>query len=700
MIAISLHHVTKKYKIKQTGPKNKFFKEKKEKIVIDDVSLDIKKGEVVGIIGRNGAGKSTLLSLIAKILEPDTGKIMCDGKVTSILELGMGFHHEMSGRENILLKGRMYGFSDREIHVIMPDIIEYSGIEDSIDEPIRTYSSGMIARLAFSIMVHAQSEIMLVDEILSVGDAGFVSKAKEHFKKMSKELKTIIFVSHSISDIETMCTRAIWVEKGKIKMDGDAHIVCSEYRNAISESPEILLDLSESGVADAQYKVAHLYKDGVSFPKDLKKYEQLLKKSSDQNYVPAQLEYARLLMERGDSESAIVIYQHASSKGSAEANYKLAELISETSLKDLDKHVTKNTCISDTDLLNYAEFCSNHETDDCLKEAFEIYFELAKERAYGHIQLANAYKNGLGTKKDNDEYIAYLKKASDFGNLNAKFQLAEMYYYGRFVERNLEHSFKLFLSCAKLGHTKSQFLVANMLYMGEGTLEDKKMAEKWYATYSRSKYLKYFLWAGDLKKTIRKLTPDDANTFYISNIDSANINILNNIVQMYANGQLNDRSEYDRAMEVLTNIAENGDVVAIRKLYTYFNEGVGVEADPERATYWLTKGDCLGDTWSQIRLGECYRDGIGVPKDFSKAKDLFMKCVNQRNIQSISNIVQMYANGQLNDRSEYDRAMEVLTNIAENGDVVAIRKLYTYFNEGVGVEADPERATYWYEKIQ
>ena len=205
--AMELKNVTKTYTIEmedrdaKKGLFGSIPKRKVKNIVLDNISFDVKKGDVLGIIGRNGSGKSTLLSIMARIMEPDTGTIERSGKIASILELGMGFHPDLSGRENIYLKGELYGFSKKEVEERIENIIEYSGISKYIDNPVRTYSSGMTGRLAFAIMVNVESEIMLVDEILSVGDVTFTSKAKEHFKKLSKSGKTVVFVSHSIVDM-------------------------------------------------------------------------------------------------------------------------------------------------------------------------------------------------------------------------------------------------------------------------------------------------------------------------------------------------------------------------------------------------------------------------------------------------------------------------------------------------------------------
>ena len=292
--ALELVGITKSFTIEvedteKKGILNKNPTKKITNLVLDNITINIKKGETLGVLGRNGSGKSTFLSIIARILEPDSGTIVRNGKIASILELGMGFHPDMSGRENIYLKGELYGFSRKEIDKKIDTIIEYSGISKYIDNPIRTYSSGMTGRLAFAIMVNVDSDIMLVDEVLSVGDTSFELKAREHFKKLAQSGKTILFVSHNINFIESVCNRAIWIESGKIIRDGPAKLVCSEYQNKMSESPEIIEDLAMAGVPDAQYKLALMYRDGKEFGQNDTLYTEWIKRAANSGHTRAQV---------------------------------------------------------------------------------------------------------------------------------------------------------------------------------------------------------------------------------------------------------------------------------------------------------------------------------------------------------------------------------------------------------------------------
>ena len=206
---------------------NKSQKEVRE--ILKGIDLEIKKGEVVGLIGINGSGKSTLLKLMTKIIYPTKGKITTNGKLTSLLELGAGFHPDFSGRENIYFNAAIFGLSRKEIDARLNDIIEFSELGDFIDNPVRTYSSGMYMRLAFSIAINVDADILLVDEILSVGDQHFQERCFQKIEDLKNQGKTIVIVTHSMDTVTRFCTRAVWLHQGKIKMDGDAETVTKVY---------------------------------------------------------------------------------------------------------------------------------------------------------------------------------------------------------------------------------------------------------------------------------------------------------------------------------------------------------------------------------------------------------------------------------------------------------------------------------------
>ena len=207
-----------------------FSRNRKEKIeVLKNINLKIKQGETVGLIGVNGSGKSTLLKLMTKIIYPDSGKITTNGKLTSLLELGAGFHPDFSGRENIYFNASIFGLTRKEIDARLHDIIEFSELGEFIDNPVRTYSSGMYMRLAFSVAINVDAEILLIDEILSVGDQHFQEKCYNKMTELKEQGKTMVFVTHSLDVVKKLCTRAVWLYNGEIKMDGDTEQVVDEY---------------------------------------------------------------------------------------------------------------------------------------------------------------------------------------------------------------------------------------------------------------------------------------------------------------------------------------------------------------------------------------------------------------------------------------------------------------------------------------
>lgn len=197
---------------------------------IKDLDLNIQQGEVFGIVGDNGAGKSTLLKVISKVLRPTTGRVRIYGKIAPLLELGAGFHPELSGRENVFLNGALLGYSHDEMNQVFDEIVEFSELAEFIDAPIRTYSSGMYARLGFAVATAHQPEILIVDEILSVGDEAFQRKCTDRITGFRENGATVLMVSHNLDLIAGMCNRAAWLDHGKLIHIGNAEEVVAKYR--------------------------------------------------------------------------------------------------------------------------------------------------------------------------------------------------------------------------------------------------------------------------------------------------------------------------------------------------------------------------------------------------------------------------------------------------------------------------------------
>ena len=240
--AIEVRDVRKKFKVyydKGSQLKERILFRKRnryeERWVLNGISFDVKKGEAIGLIGHNGCGKSTTLKLLTRIMYPDSGTIQMRGRVSSLIELGAGFHPDMSGRENIYTNASIFGLTKKEIDERMDDIIEFSEMEPYLDNPVRTYSSGMYMRLAFSVAINVNADILLIDEILAVGDINFQAKCFNKLREIKAEGTTIVIVSHSLGQIEQICDRTIWIHDGKIKAEGKPRDIHPQYMDFMGQ---------------------------------------------------------------------------------------------------------------------------------------------------------------------------------------------------------------------------------------------------------------------------------------------------------------------------------------------------------------------------------------------------------------------------------------------------------------------------------
>lgn len=274
--AIEVRNMSKRFKVdydKAHTLKDKllFWKTSHVEIheVLKNINMDIKKGETVALIGTNGSGKSTLLKLMTKIIFPNEGTIETNGKLTSLLELGAGFHQDFTGRENIYFNASIFGLTRKEIDARIQDIIDFSELGEFIDHPVRTYSSGMYMRLAFSVAINVDAEILLIDEILAVGDQHFQDKCYRKLKELKDSDKTIVIVTHSLDVVKDLCDRAVWIYKGELKLDGDPIYVIDEYLKQVA-----LDHKEEKRKAIAEGK--HRFKGAVFIdkPKDFAKVDK------------------------------------------------------------------------------------------------------------------------------------------------------------------------------------------------------------------------------------------------------------------------------------------------------------------------------------------------------------------------------------------------------------------------------------------
>ena len=221
---------------------------------LNDVSLTVPKGRTLGVIGRNGSGKSTLLKLVAGITKPSTGTVKVDGRISALIELGAGFHPEISGRENVFINGIMLGLTKREVTERFDEIVEFAEMKEFIDAPVKTYSSGMYMRLGFAVAIHVDPEVLLVDEVLAVGDEGFTHKCLDKFAEFKRRGKTILLVTHSLGMVERFCDEALWLDAGRIKGSGDPKRIVGAYITDVERREERELaatDARARGSADA-----------------------------------------------------------------------------------------------------------------------------------------------------------------------------------------------------------------------------------------------------------------------------------------------------------------------------------------------------------------------------------------------------------------------------------------------------------------
>ena len=257
--SIEVHNVSKAFKVYldkgSTMKERVIFKNRRKfenRQVLDNISFDIKKGEAVGLIGHNGCGKSTTLKLLTKIMYPDSGSIEMRGRISSLIELGAGFHPDMSGRENIYINASIFGLTKKEIDDRLEDIIAFSELEEFIENPVRTYSSGMYMRLAFAVAINVNADILLIDEILAVGDASFQAKCFNKMREIKASGTTIVLVSHSMGQVEQLCDRAIWIHQGIIREEGNPKDVTLEYLQYMSRERLRRAGAAEIGQAETE----------------------------------------------------------------------------------------------------------------------------------------------------------------------------------------------------------------------------------------------------------------------------------------------------------------------------------------------------------------------------------------------------------------------------------------------------------------
>lgn len=273
-IAVKVDHVSKYFRLPteatqslRTALVNRFrgIKGYREQHVLKDISFDVYKGDFFGIVGRNGSGKSTLLKIISQIYVPEKGTVTVDGKMVSFIELGVGFNPELTGRENVYMNGAMLGFTTEEIDAMYGDIVEFAELEDFMNQKLKNYSSGMQVRLAFSVAIKAQGDVLILDEVLAVGDEAFQRKCNDYFMERKASGKTTILVTHDMGAVKKYCNRAVLIEDGLVKAYGDPEDVANQYSfdNAVSSAPQEVMT-EEDDETEKEEKKVEPYVDNLT----------------------------------------------------------------------------------------------------------------------------------------------------------------------------------------------------------------------------------------------------------------------------------------------------------------------------------------------------------------------------------------------------------------------------------------------------
>lgn len=614
-VAISIRGLRKSYGIVEIDGKKK---KHVEYPIFEGIDLDVMKGDIVAILGRNGCGKSTFLKMVSGIIEPDAGTVEVDGKIASILELSMGFHGDLSGRDNIFLRSELYGIPRKEVERRIDDIVAYTDLGVYIDNPVRTYSSGMRSRLAFSVMVNVDADIYLVDEALSTGDMAFASKASEHLKELVRSGKTVLFTSHSMGTIRRTCSRAIWINNHTIAMDGPADEVCDAYQRSINDSVEETMSLAEGGSSSAQYRLSTFYRDGNGVEMDEAQRRRWLEEAAKRDHPMAQCELADIILAEGDEEAAADLYRKAADNGSNDARRKHATLSGEVRhqaerIRSILKEQTASGYPYDFHNYAMAVYRSALTADD-YREALE-YFQKASEIGWldSDVVMADMYREGQGVPRDFSRYVEILKAAAEAGHPRAMSKLAEFYSDGKYVAKDQPEAFKWHLLSARAGNAKSQYQVAAMYSNGIGVEKDPEAAKQWFATYSSTvlgdsrkaamEVLKHR--RGDLKLQ-KELLKESSLCFTSQSMVS--------LALRYATGGKDGKPNPHAGFDLMSKAAVIGGAPRAR-LAEFYRDGIGVQKDEAKAFSLMRNAAAMGDASALYGLALMYKDGTGVESD-------------------------------------------------------------------------------------
>ncbi len=626
--SIEVSNISKKFNIKSTTFYGGVTKTG-TKQVLSNISFSIKKGEVVGIIGRNGSGKSTLLKILAKIIKEDEGVININGSLSSILELGMGFDPESSGRDNVFIKCGLYGMSKLEIENCIDDILLFSEIGEQADYPLRTYSSGMISKLAFSILLYLKSDILIIDEALSVGDAGFNAKCKLAFNSMKKNGQSVILASHNISTLESMCDRIIWIDEGIVREYGDPVTVCYHYQSDSVDSIDTIKKLADMGDVSSINRVAVMYRDGINVLADLEKAETLFQKAANMGSVDAQINLAECYLKKGDKKNAEQWYNKAALSGNTSAIISLMQINSnesdttefEKTLRILSEEGNLRATRLLADLLYKGGILIKNEA-----EAIDLYKKCEFMNNQVQLIIGIAYKDGIGVQKDMDLSIQWLTKASDHGNIKAKVELANIYRKGIGVSRNMEQAIYWYESAAHCGDPNSMLQLGLIYRDGIGVEKSSALSNKWLDLFSKQQLMNSEFTLAEIIKQSFSGNNQKCFEWYKKAADLGHVRSINIVANHYKEGDLvlpnlSERTKYYRSAY------KKQDPSATYELAMMYYKGDGVEQNYEIAYNLMKSATKFGNMKAAYQMAiMCYK-GIGTEKDEILSKKILNRLI-------------------------------------------------------------------------
>ena len=624
-IAIKADNICKSFSIGTVsilgGVKNK--KEKRQ--VINNVSFQIFKGESIGIIGLNGSGKSTILKMLSGIMYPDSGVLKIFGKVASILELGMGFHQDFTGRENVYLKCSLFGFSKKETDSFIDKIIDFSELREQIDDPVRTYSSGMYARLAFSIAINVKSDIVIIDEVLSVGDEGFNIKCKFALDQLKNNGITIIVASHALSLIKTFCDRAIWVEMGSVKAIGPSFDICTAYEQNLRDSYKTIFFMAESGDVQSQIKMGEMYyegKNGVTI--DYDKAEYWFNKAKASGSKESYSYLGKIKENRGDMQGAMHYYSIAAEFGDLEAASRIVVLSDDTSstianvFDELEKHSHLDNIQS---IIMYATaLFKGTGIRQNRREAIrlmEYAIDLGDTSQIPH--LAICYRDGLGVDKNCEKATYWFEKGSKIGQIWCMITYAHSLLYGITLEQNVKKAIEWYTVAANCGDIGAMKQLGIIYRDGLGVPKDTKLSKKWFLqqAYYNAAVTEYEL-ASTLLMDNSLAVKEKAIPLLISSASKGYVKADLQLGFLYNTGYVVDL-DYNAARDYFIKACEQYNPTAMYEIGCMYKQGHGFKKDDVKSfEYYLASADG-GNTNARYEVGACYYYGFGTDKDLNNA---------------------------------------------------------------------------------